>query len=117
MTDVFMTNPGGVWASTGVIIKVLGHDLCARMETAGNMPPFGEALTGKTSLASSLTWCAGGDGLSHFFSKRMQGLELRMSEPQTPRDPSIQIILTWGPKVCKYYLHWVFWIPRERSPM
>ena len=28
------------------------------------------------------------------------------------RDPSIQIIPTLGPKVCKYYLHWAFWIPR-----
>ena len=23
-----------------------------------------------------------------------------------PRDPSIQILPAWGPKVCKYYLHW-----------
>ena len=29
-----------------------------------------------------------------------------------PRDPSIQIIPTLVPKVCKYYLHWAFWIPR-----
>ena len=29
-----------------------------------------------------------------------------------PRDPSIQIIPTLGPKVCKYYLHWAIWIPR-----
>ena len=29
------------------------------------------------------------------------------------RDPSIQIIPTLGPKVCKYYLHWAIWIPRE----
>ena len=28
-----------------------------------------------------------------------------------PRDPSIQIIPTLGPKVCKYYLHWAIWIP------
>ena len=28
------------------------------------------------------------------------------------RDPSIQIIPTLGPKVCKYYLHWAIWIPR-----
>ena len=28
------------------------------------------------------------------------------------RDPSIQIIPTLGPKVCKYYLHWPIWIPR-----
>ena len=31
------------------------------------------------------------------------------------RDPSIQIIPTLGPKVCKYYLHWAIWIPREIS--
>ena len=31
-----------------------------------------------------------------------------------PRDPSIQIIPTLGPKVCKYYLHWAIWIPRVR---
>ena len=30
------------------------------------------------------------------------------------RDPSIQIIPTLGPKVCKYYLHWANWIPRVR---
>ena len=30
-----------------------------------------------------------------------------------PRDPSIQIIPTLGPEVCKYYLHWASWIPRE----
>ena len=29
-----------------------------------------------------------------------------------PRDPSIQIIPTLGPKACKYYLHWAIWIPR-----
>ena len=28
------------------------------------------------------------------------------------RDPTIQIIPTWGPKVCKYYLHWAIWITR-----
>ena len=28
------------------------------------------------------------------------------------RDPSIQIIPTCGPKVCKYYLHWAIWIRR-----
>ena len=28
------------------------------------------------------------------------------------RDPSIQIIPTLGPKVCKYYLHWAIRIPR-----
>ena len=28
------------------------------------------------------------------------------------RDPSIQIIPTLGPKVCKYYPHWAIWIPR-----
>ena len=28
------------------------------------------------------------------------------------RDPSIQIMPTLGPKVCKYYLHWAIWIPR-----
>ena len=32
--------------------------------------------------------------------------------PYYPRDPSIQIIPTLGPKVCKYYLHWAIWIPR-----
>ena len=31
-----------------------------------------------------------------------------------PRDPSIQIIPTLGPKACKYYLHWAIWIPRDR---
>ena len=31
------------------------------------------------------------------------------------RDPSIQIIPTLGPKVCKYYLHWAIWIPRVAS--
>ena len=30
-----------------------------------------------------------------------------------PTDPCIQIIPTLGPKVCKYYLHWAIWIPRE----
>ena len=29
------------------------------------------------------------------------------------RDPSIQIILTVGFKVHKYYLHLAIWIPRE----
>ena len=29
-----------------------------------------------------------------------------------PEDPSIQIILTLGPKVYKYYLHWAIRIPR-----
>ena len=29
-----------------------------------------------------------------------------------PRDPSIQIIPTLGPKVCEYYLHLAIWIPR-----
>ena len=29
-----------------------------------------------------------------------------------PRDPSIQILPTLGPKVCKHYLHWAIWIPR-----
>ena len=29
-----------------------------------------------------------------------------------PGDPSIQIIPTLGPKVYKYYLHWVIWAPR-----
>ena len=33
-----------------------------------------------------------------------------------PRDPSIQIITTFGPKVCKYYLHWAIWIPRDTVP-
>ena len=32
-----------------------------------------------------------------------------------PRDPSIQIIPTLGPKVCKYCLHWAIWIPRDRE--
>ena len=27
------------------------------------------------------------------------------------RDPSIQIIITLGPKVCKYYIHWAISIP------
>ena len=30
-----------------------------------------------------------------------------------PKDPSIQIIPTLGPEVCKSYLHWAIWIPRE----
>ena len=30
-----------------------------------------------------------------------------------PRDPCTQILPTLGPKVCKYYLHWAIWIPRE----
>ena len=29
------------------------------------------------------------------------------------KDPSIQIIPTLGPKVCKYYLHWAIWIHRD----
>ena len=29
------------------------------------------------------------------------------------RGPSIQIMFTLGPKVCKYYLHWAIWIPRD----
>ena len=32
-----------------------------------------------------------------------------------PRDPCTQILLTLDPKVCKYYLHWAIWIPRDRS--
>ena len=28
-------------------------------------------------------------------------------------DPSTQILPTLGPKVCKYYLHWAIWIPRD----
>ena len=31
------------------------------------------------------------------------------------RDPCEQIIPTLGPEVCKYYLHWVIWIPRGCS--
>ena len=27
--------------------------------------------------------------------------------------PCTQIIPTLGPKVCKYYLHWAIWIPRD----
>ena len=27
----------------------------------------------------------------------------------------MQIIPTLGPKVCKYYLHWAIWIPREQN--
>ena len=27
------------------------------------------------------------------------------------RDPSIQIIPTWDPQICKYHLHWAIWIP------
>ena len=30
--------------------------------------------------------------------------------------PSIQIIPTLAPKVCKYYLHWAVWIPRVNLP-
>ena len=29
-----------------------------------------------------------------------------------PRDPSIQIAVMLGPKVCKSYLHWAILIPR-----
>ena len=29
-----------------------------------------------------------------------------------PSDPSMQIMPTVGPEVCKYYLHWAIWIPR-----
>ena len=29
-----------------------------------------------------------------------------------PRVPSLQIIPTLGPKVCKCYLRWAIWIPR-----
>ena len=36
----------------------------------------------------------------------------RKHQTLNPRDPSIQIIPTLGPKVCKYYLHWAIWIPR-----
>ena len=36
-------------------------------------------------------------------------------QKHNPRDPSIQIIPTLGPKVCKYYLHWAIWIPRVIS--
>ena len=42
--------------------------------------------------------------------------------PRDPRiqigcrvDPSIQMIPTWGPKVCKYCLHWAIWVPRDSS--
>ena len=42
-------------------------------------------------------------------------LETALTRP-IPRDPSIQIILTLGPKVCKYYLHWAIWIPRVYNP-
>ena len=31
------------------------------------------------------------------------------------RDPSIQIIFTLGPEVCKYRLYWAIWIPRSCS--
>ena len=31
-----------------------------------------------------------------------------------PGHPSIQIIPTLGPKVCKYYLRWAIWIPTVR---
>ena len=39
----------------------------------------------------------------------------RLELPQIPRDPCTQIFPTLGPKVCKYYLHWAIWIPRECS--
>ena len=32
---------------------------------------------------------------------------------QVPSHPTIQIIPTLGPNVCKYYLHWAIWIPRQ----
>ena len=32
------------------------------------------------------------------------------------RDPSIEIIPTLGPKVCKYYLHWAVWSLRATLP-
>ena len=32
------------------------------------------------------------------------------------KDPSIQILPTLGPKVCKYYPHWAIWSPRLSIP-
>ena len=41
-----------------------------------------------------------------------QGLGYHGSCNCFPRDPCIQIIPTFGPKVCRYYLHWAIWILR-----
>ena len=40
-------------------------------------------------------------------------MERQMENVETGyKDPSIQILPTLGPKVCKYYLHWAIWSPR-----
>ena len=31
------------------------------------------------------------------------------------RDPSIQMIFAFGPKVCIYFLQWAIWTPRVRD--
>ena len=31
-----------------------------------------------------------------------------LQQPNSPRDPCIQVLPTLGPEVYKYYLHWVF---------
>ena len=33
-----------------------------------------------------------------------------------PRDPTIQVMPTLGPNVCKCYLHWAIWIPEPQTP-
>ena len=39
--------------------------------------------------------------------------DLKLKPNPYPKDPSIQIIPTLGPNVCRYYLHWAIWIPMD----
>ena len=44
--------------------------------------------------------------------KKAGKLETTIMGLYSPGDPSMQIIPTLDPKVCKCYLHWVIWILR-----
>ena len=50
-------------------------------------------------------------------TSRLQRIGMASQKMHYPRDPSIQIIPTLGPKVCKYHLHWAIWIPRASFEM
>ena len=40
-----------------------------------------------------------------------EGIQIGLTN-EFPRDPSIQLTPTLGPKVCKSYLHWAIWIAK-----
>ena len=71
----------------------------------GNLAPLGIHKIRISTHAVNLPW-------------DLKFPELNPCAPNLPNsksndltDPIIRIILTLGPKVCKYYLHWAIWIP------